>query len=110
VARLPEDLRKHVAMLVLLGPGKQASFKFSLLDLTRSHHGDDSLPVEPQVAQLRAISVLCIYGATDRGAICPALGQAGLARSIRRNGGHVVHGDEGPALVQEILTELLAIR
>jgi type IV secretory pathway VirJ component len=110
VSRLPAELRKKVAMLVLLGPGKQASFKFSLLDLTRSHHGDDSLPVEPQVARLHEIPVLCIYGATDYAAICQTLGQAGLAHVIKRNGGHQVHGDEGPALVNEILAELRSLR
>ena len=109
VARLPEDLRKHVAMLVLLGPGRRASFKFNLLDVTRTHPGD-SLPVEPEVAKLRDIPVLCIYGTSDHGAICPALSQAGLARSLTRDRGHVVHGDEGPALVQQILGELRAPR
>jgi type IV secretory pathway VirJ component len=106
VARLPSDLRNRVAMLVLLGPGKQASFKLSMLDITRDHHDNGGLPVEPEVAKLRAIPVLCIYGATDRGAICQSLSQAGLARTVMRNRGHVVHGDEGPALVQEILAQL----
>jgi type IV secretory pathway VirJ component len=103
VARLPAALRKRVKLLVLLGPGQQASFKFSLLDLVRSDPGNDSLPVEPEVAKLRDIPVLCIYGTTDHGAICQSLSQAGLARSLTRNRGHVVHGDEGPTLVQEIL-------
>jgi type IV secretory pathway VirJ component len=107
VARLPEDLRKHVAMLVLLGPGQQASFKFNLLDVARTH-ADDGLPVEAEVAKLRDIPVLCIYGTSDHGAICQALSQARLARSLTRDRGHVVHGDEGPALVQRILAELRA--
>lgn len=107
IDRLPQDLREHIAMLVLLGPGKQASFKFNLLDLARSHPGD-SLPVEPEVAKLRDIPVLCIYGTSDHGAICQTLSQAGLARSLTRDRGHVVHGDEGPALVQRILAELRA--
>lgn len=110
IARLPQELRKRVAMLVLLGPGQQASFKFSLFDLVRSHPGNDSLPVQPEVAKLRDIPVLCIYGTGDRGAICQSLSQAGLARSLTRDGGHVVHGDEGPTLVQEILAQLRAPR
>ena len=110
LARLPSDLRKQVAMLVLLGPGQQASFKFNLLDVIRSHPDSDSLPVEPEVAKLRDIPVLCIYGTSDRGAICQLLSQAGLARSITRDRGHVVHGDEGPTLVQEILAQLRAPR
>jgi len=108
VTRLPDDLRKRVAMLVLLGPGKQASFKFNLIDVTRSHHDNGGLAVEPEVARLGAIPVLCIYGVKDHGAICQDLSQAGLARSLVRNRGHVVHGDEGPGLVQEILAQLAA--
>jgi type IV secretory pathway VirJ component len=110
VSRLPAELQKQIAMVVLLGPGKLASFKFKLLDLTRAHHGNDSLPVEPEVAKLHQIPVLCIYGMTDRGAICQALAQARLAQAITRNRGHVVHSDEGPALVKEILAELRTIR
>lgn len=110
VSRLPADLRAHVAMLVLLGPGEQASFRFNMLDIARSHHGDPSLPVEPEVAKLRDLPVLCIYGETDRGAICQALDQARLAHAMIRNGGHVVHGDEGPTLAKEILAQLLAFR
>lgn len=110
VSRLPADLRARVAMLVLLGPGKQASFKFNMLDLARSHHGDASLPVEPEVAKLGELPVLCIYGATDKGAICQALDQARLAHAMMRNGGHVVHGDEGPVLAQKILAQLQALR
>jgi len=106
VSRLPADLRRRVELLVLLGPEEHASFKFGLLDLIRTPHGKDELPVAPELARLPEIPVLCIYGATDRNAICPVLGRAGLARVIVRNGGHVVHGDEGPTLVNDILAVL----
>jgi type IV secretory pathway VirJ component len=106
VSRLPADLRRRVELLVLLGPEEQASFKFGVLDLIRTPHGADQLPVAPEMARLPGLPVLCIYGRTDRDAICPALGRAGLARALVRNGGHVVHGDEGPALVRKILAAL----
>jgi type IV secretory pathway VirJ component len=106
VSRLPPDLRRRVTLLVLLGPGEEASFKFGLLDLIRTPHRGDELPVAPEVARMHSLPVLCIYGRTDRNAICPALEGAGLARTLVRNGGHVVHGDEGPALVKAILAAL----
>lgn len=106
VSRLPADLRRRVDLLVLLGPGEQASFKFGVLDLIRAPHGGDELPVAPEVALLHGVPVLCIYGQSDRNAICPALERAGLARVLVRDGGHVVHGDEGPALVRAILHAL----
>jgi type IV secretory pathway VirJ component len=106
VSRLPPDLRGRIDLLVLLGPEEQASFKFGVLDLIRTPHDANELRVASEVARLHGLPVLCIYGRTDRNAICPALERAGLARTLVRNGGHVVHGDEGPALVQAILAAL----
>jgi type IV secretory pathway VirJ component len=110
VSRLPANLRRQVGLLVLLGPEEQASFKFGLLDLIRTPHRGDELPVAPEVARLHGLPVLCIYGRTDRNAICPALERSGLARVLVRDGGHVVHGDEGPTLVRGILDEAIADR
>ena len=106
MSRLTADLRERVALAALLGPGEGASFKFRLLDLVRDHDANDRLPVTGEVAKLRGTPVLCIYGSKDRGAICPALDQAGLARAVVRAGGHVVGGHEGPALVDTILAAL----
>jgi type IV secretory pathway VirJ component len=103
VSRLPPALRERVALTALLGPGQHASFRFALLDLLHEHGGSRSLPVDQEVAKLRGTPVLCIYGAEDKGAICPALQAAGLARSVQRSGGHAVHGSDGPALVDVIL-------
>jgi type IV secretory pathway VirJ component len=103
VSRLPPNLRRRVALLVLLGPSEEASFKFGLLDLIRTPHRGDELPVAPEVARLHGLPVLCIYGTTDRSAICPLLERAGVARTVVRSGGHVVRGDEGPRLVGRIL-------
>ena len=79
-----------------------------MLDVARSHHGNGGLPVEPEVSKLRGTALLCIYGASDRGAICEDLATAGLARALRRPGGHVVGGQEGPGLVKQILAEVQA--
>jgi type IV secretory pathway VirJ component len=105
VTRLPEELRKRVALTALIGPGEWASFRHGLLDILH-HHSGRGLPVSSEVARLRGTTVLCIYGSRDRGAICPALQQAGLARTVVRNGGHVVNGNEGPALANVILAGL----
>jgi type IV secretory pathway VirJ component len=106
LSRLPADLRNRVALTVLLGPGEWASFRFRLLDLVRDHDGNNRFPVTGEVAKLRGAPVLCVYGSKDRGAICPALDQAGLARAVARAGGHRVDGNEGPALVDTILAAL----
>ena len=105
ISRLPPTLRQRVALVTLLGPGEFAGFKPGVLDVLHSHEGK-GLPVSPAVAELRGTPVLCIYGSRDTGAICPSLQQAGLARAIPRNGGHVIHGSDGPGLVDTILDSM----
>jgi type IV secretory pathway VirJ component len=104
VSGLPADLRERIALAVLLGPGESASFRVGVLDVLRNHEGNPEYPVQPEIAKLRGIPILCIYGSKDTGAICPRLEQSGLARSVMRTGGHRVSGDEGPALADLILT------
>ena len=108
VSRLPRALRERVVLVTLLGPGALASFKDGLLDVFHAHAAK-GVAVTSAVARLRGTPVLCIYGTHDAGAICPSLGEAGLARSVPRTGGHVIHGSEGPALVNTILTSLKAV-
>jgi type IV secretory pathway VirJ component len=108
VSRLPADLRDRVVLTALLGPGASASFRFGLFDILRSHTSSGGLPLGPEVAKLRGTPVLCIYGTGDKGAICPSLQSAGLARAVVRHGGHAVRGDEGSALVDTILAALPA--
>ena len=106
VSRLPPALRSRLAMTVLLGPGPMASFRFALLDILRNHTTSGGLPVGPEVAKLRGIPVLCIYGVRDRGAICASLQAKGLARAVVRSGGHAVGASDGPALVGVMLDSL----
>lgn len=106
VSRLPADLRDKVVLTALIGPGQWASFEFSLLDIARSHARPDTFPVQPEVAKLRGTPVVCLYGSSDRGAICRSLADAGLARAVEHAGGHRVSGGDGPALVDTILDAL----
>jgi type IV secretory pathway VirJ component len=110
ISRLPRDLRGRVALTALLGPGPEASFRYELFDLLRSHTTSGGLPVSPEVAKLRGMSVLCIYGSGDRGSICSSLEASGLARALVRNGGHAIGGSEGPALVDAMLGALATPR
>ena len=106
LSRLPVDLRKRVALAVLLGPWEWASFKYHFIDIMRNVHRNDDLPVGAEVEKLRGMPVLCVYGSGDQASICRSLGQAGLARVVLRDGGHRVGGNEGPALVDTILAAL----
>ena len=105
IGRLAAPLRERVALAALLGPGAFASFKAGAFDFLHSHTSS-GLAVKPEIARLRGTTVLFIYGSNDRGAICPSLEQAGLARAVGRAGGHRVHAGEGPTLVNLILGAL----
>jgi len=102
VARLPQDLRARIAEVALLGPGPAANFRFHWVDLVKTVKRPDDLPVRPELARLRGIPIVCVYGAGDRDAICPTLDPS-TARVVRRDGGHRIAGTEGPDVVADIL-------
>ena len=102
VARLPNDLRRGVTLVALLGPSAWVGFRFHPLDLIANVHRAGDLPVIPEIERLVGTPVLCIYGRNDRHAICPELDST-LARLVVRDGGHGVREAEGPALVDTIL-------
>jgi type IV secretory pathway VirJ component len=102
VARLPDELRRRVSLVALLGPSEWVEFEYHLVDLVANIHRPGDLPVRPEVERLRGTPVLCIYGQHDRHAICPDLDPS-LARPILRAGGHGVSKGEGPALADTIL-------
>jgi type IV secretory pathway VirJ component len=102
VARLPDELRRQVALVALLGPSAWVGFEYHLVDLVANIHRPGDFPVLPEVERLRGTPILCIYGRRDRHAICPELDPS-LARPVLRNGGHAVKKAEGAALVDAIL-------
>jgi type IV secretory pathway VirJ component len=89
VTRLPDDLRRHVAALALLGPSERTSFRFHWVDLVLSAPRGADVPVRPELEKLRGTPIVCIYGRKDHDAICPAL-DPGLARPVARDGSHRV--------------------
>lgn len=109
VSRLPEDLRRRVALLALLGPSAWAGFQFHLVDLVTTVHRRGDLPVEPEIERLRGLPMLCIYGLDDRGALCPELDPT-LVRRISRDGGHRVREREGAELADVIISGIPPVR
>jgi type IV secretory pathway VirJ component len=87
VNRLPADLRTRVASVSLLGIDSSASFQVSISDWVGS--GDGGPATRPELAAVRGIAVLCIYGAGESDSICPALPAAqGVAREQIGRGHH----------------------
>ncbi|QWP76899.1 virulence factor family protein [Lysobacter sp. K5869] len=88
--QLPEATRDSVRLTALMSPGQNAEYEFHLSNWIGS--SGKGLPIAPQVAQMPAPRVLCIYGSEDADALCPRL-PAGGVRIEKMHGDHHVDGD-----------------
>ncbi len=89
VNRLPADARDRIALVALLGPGREAFFEFHVsLWLGKAGGG---LPLAPEMARLDNANVLCIYGAEEKGSACEELPDG--ANRLRLPGGHHFDGN-----------------
>jgi type IV secretory pathway VirJ component len=86
VNRLPPDLHARVASVSLLGIDAHASFEVSVSDWIGSDAG--GAPTRPELAAMRHVPVLCIYGAGESDSICPGLRAAGVTREEIGRGHH----------------------
>jgi type IV secretory pathway VirJ component len=91
ISRLPEELRARVVGITLLAPGPKAEFEFHIGDWL-GKTGAQALSVLPEIAKLRGLNLLCLWGEDDTDSVCPAL-PADLATSRRLGGGHHFGGD-----------------
>jgi phosphatidylglycerol lysyltransferase len=89
VTRLRSDLRARVRELVLLGPDGNIDFQFHPADLVTNLVRPTSLPVLPELEQLRGMKITCIYGSREKGSLCRRLPE-GLAECVERPGGHII--------------------
>jgi type IV secretory pathway VirJ component len=104
VSRLPDDLRARVALVALLGPALSVEFEFHVSDWLSNAPRADALPTAPEVAKLRGLRVLCVYGRDERDSLCPTLAPE-LALRDERPGDHHFGGDYaaiGARIAQEL--------
>ena len=85
--RLPPDLRARVRLVALLGATGRVAFEFHVEDWLGGSARKDDLPVEPEVARLAGLKVLCVYGSEERDSLCPTL-PPGLATGMELKGAH----------------------
>jgi type IV secretory pathway VirJ component len=95
VSRLPEDLKARVALVALLGPALSVEFEFHVSDWLSGAPRADALPIAPEVAKLRGLRVLCVYGREEGDSLCPTLPPE-LALRDERPGDHHFGGDYDP--------------
>jgi type IV secretory pathway VirJ component len=91
-ARLPEDLRRRVALVALLGPGQRAEFTFRILDWVAAGAGKDALPLLPEIGRLAGVPLLCIAAEKETDSLCRSLGP-GQGNVVTLKGGHHFGGD-----------------
>jgi type IV secretory pathway VirJ component len=104
VARLPEDLRRRVALVALLGPGRQAEFEFRILDWVTADAGRRALPLLPEIGRIAGIPLLCLDAAEQSDSLCPTLGP-GQGKVVTLKGGHHFGGDY-QGIARRLLAEL----
>ena len=105
--RLPEDLQQQVMAVALLGPGKTANFDFHLSDWLGGG-SRPGLPLEPELARLKGMRLLCLYGKEEQDSLCPVLAPGNSQTKIfPLSGGHHFDGDYEKLAVL-ILTEAKA--
>ena len=91
VSRLPDDLRKRIRVVALLGVSLAAGFEFHITDLVAaSHRGSDRRTV-PEISRLHGLRVLCVYGTDETDSACRDLPR-GLATVVAMPGGHHFNG------------------
>ena len=87
VNRLPADLRARIASVSLLGIDANASFEVSVSEWIGSE--DAGPATRPELAAVRHLPVLCIYGSGESDSICPGLpATSGVTREEVGQGHH----------------------
>jgi len=86
VNRLPRDLRARVASVSLLGIDAHASFEVHVAEWVGGDEGGP--PTRPELARIKSVPVLCIYGEGETDSICPQMPPGTVAREQIGKGHH----------------------
>jgi type IV secretory pathway VirJ component len=68
INRLPDAAKSAIADTVFLGLGRTVDFQFHVTSWIGS--SDDGRPIAPELATLKGMSLLCIYGKDDEDTMC----------------------------------------
>jgi type IV secretory pathway VirJ component len=99
--RLPQELRRHVALMALLGPEKRVNFEITVSGWLNLPPGDDAVPIAPEIDKIQPQLIQCYYGEEEKHTACPDLAAKGV-KVVRIAGAHHFDGNYS-ALEKEIL-------
>ena len=100
VARLSPASKAKVPLVALVSPSKLATFEFEIAQLFGPSDTPSGQPVAPELAKLKDIRRLCIYGSSDHHALCPQLHDG--TQVIKLPGGHRL-GGSGEVIASAVL-------
>ena len=103
VSRLPEPVRKRIALVALLSPSKSATFEFKVADWFKDRSG---VPTRPEIDKMRGTKTICVYGTDDAESVCPGV-DARIAHPIALAGSH--HFDRDYGALAKIITAQVAV-
>lgn len=101
-SRWPLELRDRLNMIALVSLGQAANFQFHLIDLVRDVKRNDDINVQPELARLRGLRVICVYGSDEESSGCRDADTTVVTR-YQRPGGHRLTG--GFDAIAEILEQ-----
>jgi type IV secretory pathway VirJ component len=103
-SRMAGNLKKTIALVALIGPGRTAEFEFHLTDWLGGGAKGKTYPLLPEVEKLSGTKVLCFYGDEEEDTLCtdPAFGKVG---TIPLSGGHHL-GGHYRSIAETILREV----
>lgn len=86
-SRLPADLRQKLVLVAMLGLSHNAGFEFHLIDLVASPHRKSDRSTLDEIARLKGVKMMCVYGADEKDSGCRDA-PAGTMQKIELPGGH----------------------
>jgi type IV secretory pathway VirJ component len=98
--RLPDDWQQRVATVALLAPGRTASFEVTISGWLGKGNRR-ARPILPELVQIPASKVLCVYGSSEIGdSLCTQPGTGNITR-LERPGDH--HFDRRYSLIADAI-------
>ncbi len=102
--RLPAELRAQVQLVSLLSPERTTAFEVDPRNWLGVETDKGRVPIEPELKQMPANMVQCIYGEDEHDDSLCTLPGAAAAHVLRKSGGH--HFDEN---YDQLASDILAL-
>ncbi len=108
VNRLPDDIRRSVDLVVLLGPALYANWEVRINDWMTDVPHEDATETLPEARRMAGVPILCVYGEEEaEKSLCPRLPD-GIAEILKKPGGH--HFDENYETLTNVILHRLSKR